>query len=65
MKMWSDYFCKNNKPTFQDFFKERGSNLTENLVKIIEAIYDEQQYELERQNNVSGLKVKKYLNVLN
>ena len=56
--MWSDYFCKNNKPTFQDFFKERGSNLTENLVKIIEAIYDEQQYELERQNNVSGLKVK-------
>ena len=53
--MWSDYFCKNNKPSFQDLFNQKGSNLSENLVKIIETIYDEQQYELERQNNVSQI----------
>ena len=42
-------------PTVKEYIDKNGLNLTDGLVKVIEAIYDEQQDELERQNNVSIL----------
>ena len=40
-------------PTIKEYIDKNGLNLTDGLVKVVEAIYDEQQDELERQNNVS------------
>ena len=50
--MWSHVFCRSSKPNIKDYIDKNGLNLTDGLVKIVEAIYDEQQNELERQNNV-------------
>ena len=50
--MWSQVFCQVSKPNIKDYIDKNGLNLTDGLVKIVEAIYDEQQNELERQNNV-------------
>ena len=36
----------------KEYIDQNGLNLTTGLVKIVEAIYDEQQDELDRQNNV-------------
>ena len=44
-------------PTIKEYIDKNGLNLTSGLVKVVEAIYDEQQHELERQNNVSILTV--------
>ena len=53
--MWSQVFCRQSKPNIKDYIDKNGLNLTDGLVKIVEAIYDEQQNELERQNNVRSL----------
>ena len=53
--MWTQVFCRQSKPNIKDYIDKNGLNLTDGLVKIVEAIYDEQQNELERQNNVRSL----------
>ena len=57
--MWSQVFCRQSKPNIKDYIDKNGLNLTDGLVKIVEAIYDEQQNELERQNNVRSLEYTK------
>lgn len=41
----------------KEYIDQNGLNLTAGLVQIVEAIYDEQQDELDRQNNVSYTKL--------
>ena len=48
----------------KEYVAKEGLNITEALIKVLENVYSEQQYELDRQNNVSFMSEMLVLKVL-